>query len=105
MTHLLKMKRETSCEAATCADHMWRAFERDNRGGSEWLIRRRRRMRRSSWPGFCPGHPRLSSTRLERKTWMPATGAGMTDERVVSGNVEIASAAPRRFAHPTLSKS
>jgi hypothetical protein len=29
----------------------------------------------------CPGHPRLSCRKPARKTWMPATSAGMTAER------------------------
>src|SRR5207245_8503953 len=32
----------------------------------------------SSHGRACPGHPRLSPSRLARKAWMPATSAGMT---------------------------
>src|SRR5258708_28261908 len=31
--------------------------------------------------GECPGHQRLFSLKAARKTWMPATSAGMTPER------------------------
>jgi hypothetical protein len=54
--------------------HLFSLFHTTARSGRiEPFIRRHGRA--------CPGHPRLSSCESVRKTWMPATSAGMTLER------------------------
>src|SRR5882724_10813460 len=43
----------------------------------------------------CPGHPRLASCGIARKTWMPATSAGMTG-KVICAIATLLFAAPAR---------